>query len=369
MRLIYFAPVTLQSYWQRPHYFVRYFLQNGIKEVLWINPYPNRLPRWGDLRLLKKSNRTLNQSIANVIEIQPKALPIEPIIGGTWINKHLLWQNTLHFIEEYAQQGKYILGIGRPSRLALFVLDKLQLYGKSQKIFFDAMDDFPEFHTGLSYFSMSRNEKLITQRANVVFASSETLVRKLKRYNVHVVKVLNGYDMSQLPIIEQRKVPKVIGFVGSIARWFDWKLVIELANACPDWTVRLIGPCFDVIPNQLPKNIELLPECTQREAVHYLKNFGIGLIPFKQNNLTKSVDPIKYYEYRGMGLPVISTSFGEMINRRLEPYVYLVEGSTDWPSLIKQAFKERPSMKEIEHFRMLHDWNNKFDQIGQFWNE
>ncbi len=46
-----------------------------------------------------------------------------------------------------------------------------------------------------------------------------------------------------------------------------------------------------------------------------MAEFDVGLIPFKQNALTAAVDPIKYYEYRALALPVISTDFGEMHER------------------------------------------------------
>ena len=51
MRLLYFAPVPWDSYEQRPHYFARHWLDLG-GAVLWIDPYPSRLPRWNDLRRL-----------------------------------------------------------------------------------------------------------------------------------------------------------------------------------------------------------------------------------------------------------------------------------------------------------------------------
>ena len=50
MRLLYFSPVPAGSYAQRPHFMVRAWLEWGVESVLWVNPYPCRLPRWQDLR-------------------------------------------------------------------------------------------------------------------------------------------------------------------------------------------------------------------------------------------------------------------------------------------------------------------------------
>ena len=50
MRLLYFSPVHAGSYAQRPHFMVRAWLEWGVESVLWVNPYPCRLPQWQDVR-------------------------------------------------------------------------------------------------------------------------------------------------------------------------------------------------------------------------------------------------------------------------------------------------------------------------------
>ena len=57
-----------------------------------------------------------------------------------------------------------------------------------------------------------------------------------------------------------------------------------------------------------------------------MQGFSAGLIPFIKNELTASVDPIIYYEYFVLGLPVLSTRFGEMALREGSPGVFLVDG-------------------------------------------
>ena len=49
MRLLYVSPIHAGSYAQRPHFVVRSFLEHGVESVLWVNPYPCRLPQWRDL--------------------------------------------------------------------------------------------------------------------------------------------------------------------------------------------------------------------------------------------------------------------------------------------------------------------------------
>ncbi len=120
--------------------------------------------------------------------------------------------------------------------------------------------------------------------------------------------------------------PPVLGYLGCIGHWFDWPLVVRLAEALPQARIELVGPCAVGPPRRLPANVRLLPACKQAEAAEHLARFSAGLIPFRSNALTAGVDPIKYYEYRAAGLPVLSTRFGEMALRGGSDGVYFLDG-------------------------------------------
>ena len=146
MRLLYFSPVDAASYAQRSHYMVRAWLNEGVDSVLWVDPYPCRLPRWSDLGRVRGRPGQATPCDRRVIVLAPPALPIEPLPLGTWLNRRLLWRRTWRAIERYAAGGRLVVGVGRPSGMALAAVREL----RPQSSFFDAMDNFPEFHGGLS---------------------------------------------------------------------------------------------------------------------------------------------------------------------------------------------------------------------------
>ena len=82
MQLVYLSPIPAGSYAQRPHYMVRAWLALGAESVLWVNPYPTRLPRWEDLfrRPGMHEQGTVMDSRVEVLNVP--ALPIEPLPGG-----------------------------------------------------------------------------------------------------------------------------------------------------------------------------------------------------------------------------------------------------------------------------------------------
>jgi hypothetical protein len=97
-----------------------------------------------------------------------------------------------------------------------------------------------------------------------------------------------------------------------------------------------------------------------------MQSFSVGLIPFKQTDLTASVDPIKYYEYRALGLPVISTSFGEMTLRGKQNGVFLVSDQSNLLNVVEQALAYESNKNEIQQFRNENAWGARFDACGLF---
>src|SRR6187549_3989478 len=158
MKLTYFSPVPWDSYEQRPHYFVRDFLRGGGMSVTWINPYPSRLPNWRDLARQDLRDPPLILPKPPALRVlSPGSLPIDPLPGGAAINETLFWRRLLDDLRRGDSGGSTIVGIGRPTELALAALRTLAATWS----FYDAMDDFPEFYSGQSRAATARVESAI----------------------------------------------------------------------------------------------------------------------------------------------------------------------------------------------------------------
>lgn len=362
MRLIYFSPVAWSSYVQRPHAMIRYFLDQGGEAVLWVEPYPTRLPSARDLSRRAALHNQRTPLLAGVSLLNPGGLPIEPVPGGAWVNRRLFHARALRRIKEFATDSVTV-GIGRPSALALHALRELSPVTS----FYDAMDDFPEFYSGLSKVSMARYEAAIAGIVDRIYASSRGLEAKFINRKDAVVSLPNACDMSLLTPVDEKKGDRVvIGYIGTIGAWFDWDIVIELACALPEAEIHLVGPCFSPCRFALPGNVRLRGPCRLEEIGGHLQQFSIGLIPFKNTHLTMSVDPIKYYEYRGMGLPILSTSFGDMTRRGRSEGVFFIDHDKDIDVVAKEAISWRPSRDETSEIRHRNDWNTRFADVRLF---
>lgn len=359
MQLVYIAPVEWVSFAQRPHKFVMWFHTQTNGNVLWIDPYPTRLPSISDLqRLRRTASKAVNKSPQWLQVIKPSALPIEPLPCSAWVNA-LIWQSTLKRIDEFSNNQDTLLLIGKPSAFALTVLRRM----KNSISIYDAMDDFSAFYSGISRHAIYSREQKIVNGVTHMLTSSTNLYKLWSKFRCDIQLIFNGLDtesISTREFFKPEREKKILGYVGTIGSWFDWEWVIELAKARPSDIVRLIGPVFVSNPTDLPRNIEIHPPCHHLQAIEYMHDFDIGLIPFKINTLTKSVDPIKYYEYTALDLAIISTDFGEMSYRATNTNVFICKKGAAINHVIEKALLYKRDPKKAKEFCINNSWDTRF---------
>lgn len=356
VNLVYAAPVPYSSFAQRAHHFVAFCNRSSGGRTLWINPYPSRLPRLADLR--RNRLRIYARDDAAVEQLSPPFWCADPAMRPRWFRR-AVWRPVLKRVAAFVQGEDWMLAIGRPSLLALLLLERT----KHQASCYDAMDDFPEFQRGGARALICRIEAEIARRVDHVLVSSTFLHTKFNRLGLAAELVRNGLDPSPQPSAGAAGDERVFGYIGTIGDWFDWALVAAMARALPEVHFDLIGPTAAPPPTPLPGNVRRLGECASEEVPSHLRRFSAGIIPFKVNRLTAAVDPIKYYEYRAAGLPVISTEFGEMRQRGTDLGVCLVNRSTDFRAILKRLEAHSPSSPQtLERFRKANSWPARFMQ-------
>lgn len=365
MRLIYSSPVPWDSFSQRPHELVRHFHAVTGGEVLWLDPYPGRFPSILDIITRRPQWIGINSDIPPWLTVvKPGALPIEPLPFSGMLNR-VLWGNAELAIDRFVD-SRTILGIGKPPAFALRILARRRFSSS----FYDAMDNYPAFYKGCSRIAMAKRERQVIREVSMILTSSSALQDRLQRLTDDVRHMPNACAVDRLPGMasmrrrKKQEVP-VMGYVGTIGSWFDWKMVIGLARSNPDATVRLVGPVFGGRP-RLPSNISLEPAVSHAEAITALEQFSIGLIPFKKTTLTAFVDPIKFYEYRAMGLPIISSDFGEMALRKNSAGIYLVGRDSNMAEVVNQALMYEATRESIVRFREKNSWDARFHQAAVF---
>ena len=170
---------------------------------------------------------------------------------------------------------------------------------------------------------IGRMDEALARTADQVFVSSPALVEPKTRLNPHTRYSPHGVDLDlfqqaldpALPVAEGAAHLRhpVVGFFGLVEAWLDLELVAYLARSRPEWTFLMIGRiAVDVgalraLPNVVfpgPQPYEMLPR--------WAKAFDVAIIPFRQNELVRNVNPLKLREYLATGKPVVSVPMPEV---------------------------------------------------------
>lgn len=184
---------------------------------------------------------------------------------------------------------------------------KLQDHG--WEVVYDLIDDWSDPALGWYWYRASDEQQLI-ERADRIIASAPDLVERvriMRRKADLVPNAVNAdlFGVNRLPRPDDMPLAeKIIGYHGSIyGDWLDWVQFEEVARAFPDAAVVVIGDDVDHRP-RMPENVYFLGLKPQIELPAYLQHFDVGLIPFKVNQTTHSVSPLKVFEYLASGVPV-----------------------------------------------------------------
>jgi hypothetical protein len=177
------------------------------------------------------------------------------------------------------------------------------------EVVYDIIDDWSDPALGGEWFRPEIEDDLI-RLADRVTVSAPDLASRAEAHGATVSLVPNavnagifGGDLPPRPA-DLPDAGTIIGYHGSLyGDWFDWESVRRIAEGNPRAAVVLIGDDKDPHP-VMPPNVFSLGLKAQADLPGYVQRFDVGLVPFKVNDTTHAVSPLKAYEYLASGVPI-----------------------------------------------------------------
>ncbi|MEC1744260.1 glycosyltransferase [Schinkia azotoformans] len=185
-------------------------------------------------------------------------------------------------------------------------------------LWYDVLDQLEFF--SLYDEKMHEKHKQILKEADLVTYSAKKIYKYVSS-RTDALYLPNGANIEDFVESIDDTVPEgtktfgglkpIIGYYGAIEEWFDNELLENIAKKNPDWKFVLIGNNgTDYKINA--SNVEYLGQIPYNQLKNYAKYFDVAIIPFKVNDLTNCVSPVKFFEYCALGLPVVSSPIEEM---------------------------------------------------------
>lgn len=314
---------------QRTQHLVRAFAAQGFR-CIYLNPHLGR--EFETTPLFDRSHR-LARIEDRIYELHVR-LPREPV-----------FHERLLAAEEEDLIVSAVRGILPPRAQVIQILSFPLWHGVARRfraesafsIVYDCHDLLSGFHNVCGEILAAEADLL--QDADLVLFSSQGLVdryRNTKRW----LLVRNAVTCAEFEAARPPGIAPVAGYAGALDSWFDIEAVAQAASGNPQCRFILAGRVeFEPIRRlQTLPNVELTGEIPYSRIPDLLREFRVGLIPFRINPLTLMTNPIKMYEYFSCGLPVVSTPLPEV--QAMRDLVYLGAAPADFARQVGCALAE-----------------------------
>lgn len=346
--------------------------------VLWVNSIGMRRPTAAasDLRrLLAKLRRIVSgvrQVEPNIYVMDPPVLPLPGIAAAERVNRIVLAAWLRHLCRRLHMQRPIIW---------TFLPNVNWLLGRlhERMVIYHCVDEYSQF-SGVPKDVIIRMERELIRRADIVFTSAEKLCAERREINPRTHFIPHGVDVahfskaldSATPVASDiSALPKpVIGFFGLLADWVDLDMIGSLARARPQWSFTLVGKAqTDLHAVQGLPNVHLIGQRPYSALPGYCRGFDVGLIPFRMNELTLRVNPLKLREYLAAGLPVVSTPLPEVV--RYQGVVHIATNRDGFLEAIEAALKERTSERDRGRVEMMRSegWEARVGEMSSLVEE
>ena len=223
---------------------------------------------------------------------------------------------------------------------------------------------------------VEKMEKDLIQKADLIVATSGELQKTKRKDSIPTLLLPHGVDIKHFresrtlepaPIIMNLKKP-VIGYFGLFDERTDLDTIDYVARNRPEWSFAFIGPKKVAAENlRKNKNIFFLPPVPYRELPQYLSGFDVFIIPYKLDELTKHINPLKLKECLAAGKPVVSTPLPEVL--KLKEAVRIAYTKEDFLEQTTEAllkpFNQAAADKALEG----EDWSFKAEEMSQYIQE
>lgn len=348
MKILYFSTVNWKWIKQRPHFISQYLSENGYEiDYLSLNPL-------GKVTVHKKNLGRLKVIDTYVLPFSLKCNAIERV--------------NVRYIKSQLFDSNYDIIIVTSPFHHHYIPDSIRA---KTKIIYECMDNMPYFYEGKLRDRMFSDEKRTLDIAEAVITSSDKLTEELQRRfplkKLNIQTIYNALDIESFSRTPRKIVlqePNML-YIGTIGQWLDWDVLRQFASNHPGYTIYLIGPCEKKQP--LPPNIIWLGTVPHYEVIDYIYSGNVMLLPFKVNELTEAVDPVKMYEYLSMNKPIISAYWRELDKFKCSNLRFYLNYNEFEEETIK-AYSEKGSGSMNHAFMDKHHWGKRVQDYINFIN-
>ncbi|HVW97011.1 MAG TPA: glycosyltransferase [Mucilaginibacter sp.] len=223
------------------------------------------------------------------------------------------------------------------------------------------------------------SEDILVKNVDMVICTSKELRNKKAALNSNAYFIPNAANISHSSktldpdlkvsgILKDIKKP-VIGYFGAIERRIDYDMMQELFAANRDKSFVMVGPIdryYIKEEEYKAPNLYLTGPVPYDEMPAVLKGFDVAIIPFKKDEVSSDIFPLKLFEYLGSGRPVVSTDFNPDLKEYTHDTVLYCKNAGEFSAALDAALADTPDLQK-KRLEVAADntWEHRIDRIKE----
>jgi glycosyltransferase involved in cell wall biosynthesis len=338
--------------------------------VLWMNPAPEWRSAIHNRRILARETRIAGLPESFVVYDPPAWLPV--VYKPSWLGEAMTRARLRAASAALARRG---------CRKILLYIWHVNFAGARELVPHDVScyHIYDEYSDAEVEQPLAPREERLIRSVDQVITVSPMMFERKGRLNSNSLQVTNGvtYEAFATPSAEPADLAGIphprLGYSGYLKKQLDWKLLLALATRHPEWSFVFVGetrPHAEI--RQLLEEMKALPNVhflgakPSTEMARYPQHFDVCLMPYRMNDYSKYIFPLKLYEYLAGGRPALSIPLPSLAG--LGQLVPVATGVEEWESAIARLLEpgadtaERREERQAEARR--HDWNVIVDEIA-----
>ena len=265
----------------------------------------------------------------------------------------------------------HIFGTRRRVVHWIYKPDQLKWCPRGHPFVMEVYDDYAvNFATGVQITEMQVAERVALPAAEHVFFTSHPLAERKSGAARSWSVIGNGVAVESFAAYRysgpRHKTQRpAVGYLGNLSNFFDWEMMLEVAERMPDVDFRFYGPVEWKRLGEQSETAERLGKLPntlfagrvgREQGAAAIAECDALIIPFRVNEAMHAVNPLKLWEYFAVGRPVVSTPIAAIEAR--PPLVRFSCTADDWMRSLRNAITEEDSAIAFERIRLAeaHSW-------------
>jgi glycosyltransferase involved in cell wall biosynthesis len=225
------------------------------------------------------------------------------------------------------------------------------------------------------YEQANSNYADVLARSDVVLANCEPVAESMLAFAPEVHVIANACELPESgrtaarPAELRGLIGPIIGYAGNLSGRIDLELLRDLARARRDWNFVFLGSTHidrAVLDLESEPNVRFIGTRRYERAQAIISHFDVALIPHLDNEMSRSMNPLKAYVYCSLGVPIVSSPVANL--DQLSDFISVASNVAEYIAAIEAALQAGRVAPDRDTL-YPHSWNVRIERALELLDE